>query len=146
MNFIAVLASVAVGVGSFGLGTAMANDEVSPQFFEEVSSLVVRCAVLPVAYSSQGRKISGNLRSTCKDLEVFPNSARFVLNGEVHFAHLFESEFSDGGDLNDLEVTREDGTVIGRKQSVLAYGDVLLALAAPRDDFREEFEPALIAE
>jgi hypothetical protein len=127
-------------------GTSMANED-DPHFLNDVAELMVRCSVLPVAYSLQGRKVSGNLRSICPDeVQAYDNAARFVLNGEVYYAALYESRYSDGGDLNDLQVTRADGTVVAFKESILAYGDVLLALAYPRDDFREEFEPSLIAE
>ncbi len=55
-------------------------------------------------------------------------SATFILNDAVYRVRMEESAFSDGGDLDDLYVDRDDGCQLGRK-NVLAYGNILQALA-----------------
>src|SRR5215218_8596493 len=54
-----------------------ASDE---RFFSDLRALLLRCAVQPYAVSPNGNRVNGNLRSVCKELEIFANAAKFEMN------------------------------------------------------------------
>jgi len=111
---------------------AMAETE----FWNDLHTLVIKCAVRPYDMDA-GRKTSGKLTSVCDDLTVSGDTAYFVLNGQQYKASIRDSENSDGGDFNDIEITSLDGTLREVRICVLSFGDVLLALAGGEDNFQE---------
>jgi hypothetical protein len=117
--------------------------ETSPDW-AVLRSFVQSCAVQPYAVGSRGRKILGSLRSICPELEVEAGKARFVLEGKTYEAHLSESAYSDGGDLNELEVRTPEGTTLLKAAPILAFGDILLALALGDDRFPEIEDDTLL--
>ena len=115
-----------------------------PFSWEQLRAFVQKCAVQPFARGTRGRKVLGTLRSVCPELSVYGAHARFTLHGETFKAEITESPFSDGGDLIDLKITNERGEVLAEAPTVLAYSDVILALALGNDDFAEIEDDTLL--
>lgn len=55
--------------------------------------------------------------------------ATFQLQGKSYDAVLSDSEDSDGGDLNDVIATSEDGACVLELRNVLGFGSLLQALS-----------------
>ena len=119
--------------------------DVQPGFWKDVKAFLKTCAVQPYAFHGDGRRELGVLKSICPEtLQVTPNRARFILAGRVYVAVLTDSVFADEGDLNDLAVRTESGTILAELRSIAAFGDVILALAGGDDDFPLEHDPAVL--
>lgn len=65
------------------------------------------------------------------DSIVFSNarSASFEIQGSSYKVELTDSELSDGGDLNDVLIDRDDGCTF-ELRNIPAFGDLLQALAS----------------
>ncbi|OFZ82163.1 MAG: hypothetical protein A2583_07580 [Bdellovibrionales bacterium RIFOXYD1_FULL_53_11] len=113
----------------------------SQNFKKDVHDFVVRCAVQPYHYGHGGRKIVTPVKSICKELVIADNHARFVIGGAPYSAILFDSEYSDGGDINDLIIRDRSLRIVADWRHIPAFGDVALALAGGTDDFKQVFEP-----
>lgn len=111
--------------------------EVGPWdgFWDEVHDFVKKCAVQPYVEQGEGQKSFLPLKSICKELTVNGSRAKFTLKGHQFRATLFDSEFSDGGDINDVVVKDAAGGIVAERNSVLAFGDVLLGLAGGDNNF-----------
>lgn len=97
--------------------TNNAPSDCAPFLWKEVKNLARYC----LAEEAQGRP--------CAEIHfISARSASFVLNDLVYRVHLKESPESDGGDLNDVFIQRDDGCRLERR-NVLAYGDLIAALA-----------------
>jgi len=123
--------------------------------------LLKRCVVIPTGEVEPGYFQTTNWASTCpRELKVTNSTAWFHLNGTEYQATMTDSLYSDGGDLNDVIVRTLQGTEVGRRENVLAYGDILLALAGGDENFprvtvspelldpalREDLESAILAQ
>jgi len=107
------------------LSSALADDVSShcgPALWKEVKMLAEDCRAQIAAGDE------------CEVLQFFQGDdsttqrAAFRLNGQEYSAELFESQYSDGGDLNDLLIKRDDGCRLERT-SIPAFGDLLKALS-----------------
>lgn len=109
------------------LGSVFAADDFSsdcrPSLWTEVKKLAEDCH----------EQIAAG--DTCERIQFFyqddssnPQSAAFRLNGHEYHAELFESPYSDGGDLNDLRIERDDGCQLERT-AIPAFGNLLKALS-----------------
>jgi hypothetical protein len=117
-------------------------------FLSTAEALVLNCVVQPYALGPDGRKVFGNLRSTCVELKVDERDTadrrvEFSMNDQSYVAFVQESESSDGGDLYDVTVVDERASVVATRKSIAAFGDALLALAGGEKAFRLEYDPAL---
>lgn len=111
---------------SLSAGSALAANDVSshcgPALWLEVKMLAEDCREQIAAGEE------------CEVIQFFQGDsdtaqrAAFRLNGQEYSAELFESQYSDGGDLNDLLIKRDDGCRLERT-SIPAFGDLLKALA-----------------
>lgn len=127
MNFSTTLQSLTVSV-SFALAAfasvapAQAASEsrpgCTPALWSEVKMLARDCA--------HDRKTGRG----CTYIKIYSGgrSAAFYLGDDLYRVRMEESAFSDGGDLDDLYIEREDGCQLTRK-NVPAFGDILAALA-----------------
>jgi hypothetical protein len=130
-------------------GAARADASAQPtaaDFWERTAAFVKSCAVQPYVVGSDGRRSYGNIRSICPELVVRGTVARFVLDGVRYHARISDSELSDGGDLNDIAIRLDGGTLFAERSYVPAFGDVILALAGGDDDFPLEEVASLPAE
>jgi hypothetical protein len=108
--------------------------------------LLKRCVVIPAGEVEPGYFQTTNWASTCpKELKVTNSTAWFHLNGTDYQAFITDSLYSDGGDLNDVIVRTMQGAEVGRRENVLAYSDILLALAGGDENFpRVTVDPKLL--
>lgn len=133
-RFILILLSLQALVGA-SPRTALAE---SLAFWGDVQELLSSCAVQPFIIDETGERTYGAIRSTCPELELTSDGARLRVNGRTYFAHLLESEDSDGGDLAHLLITDRRGRPVAQLENVLAFGDVLYALVGRSISVREE--------
>jgi len=127
MNFSTTLKSLTVSV-SFALAAcafvAPAHAETesrpgcSPALWTEVKMLARDCA----------RDLKTGRGCTYIKVYSTGRSAAFYLGDDLYRVRMEESAYSDGGDLDDLYIEREDGCRLTRK-NVPAFGDILAALA-----------------
>jgi len=103
-------------------------------FWQQTHDFVLKCAVQPFAVRA-GHKVFHPLRSICPNLVVKNGNALFTMNGKSYRATLHESDYSDGGDLNDVVVTSTDGSFSVERTYIPAFNDVILALAGGDDGF-----------
>lgn len=97
--------------------TAYARGYCGPRLWPEVKKLARTC----LATERAGRP--------CRGIRVYGGrSAAFYLGNDLYRVRIEESEFSDGGDLDDVYIVRDDGCQLERR-NVPAFGDVLRALA-----------------
>ena len=116
---VSLLLSITLGLASLGVGvsSAQARENCGPALWKEVKSLARTCVDL----EKSGRG--------CEAIRIFSGrSASFYLGDALYRVRMEESAYSDGGDLDDLYIEREDGCQLERK-NVLAFGDILAALA-----------------
>jgi hypothetical protein len=97
-----------------------------------------------VTRGTHGQKVLGNLRSICPELEVNGAQARFRIQGHAFQAQVQDSTYSDGGDLSDLTIRGARGEILAKAPTVLAYGDVILALALGNPEFVEIEDDTLL--
>lgn len=112
-------------VASAAVNSVRANEDLNsschPALWTEVKKLADNCM-----YQTQaGEKCDAIqfYQGTSSEFRI----ASFRLNGHEYRAELFDSQFSDGGDLNDLIVERDDGCQLERT-AIPAFGDLLGAL------------------
>lgn len=97
--------------------SAFAAEECNPYLWREVRSVARAC---------QRAQRAGH---RCRDFRFFSQSAASFRMGKAEFrVTLFDSAYSDDGDLNDLIIQRNDGCRLERR-NIPAYGDLLDALA-----------------
>jgi hypothetical protein len=116
---VSLLLSLTLGLASLGIGapSAQARENCGPSLWKEVKMLARTCIYL----EKSGRR--------CEAIRVFSGrSASFYLGDALYRVRMEESAYSDGGDLDDLYIERDDGCQLERK-NVLAFGDILAALA-----------------
>lgn len=122
-----------------------ATEKARERFLTKAKQLVLRCAVQPYAYDSNGNKVFSVLRNECPtEIQLKTNWVRFYLNGKTFYATLIDSEHSDGGDLNHLTYLDSSGNVIVQLFDIPAFGDILLAMAAGEDSFRQVYDATVI--
>lgn len=109
----ALLVTAALSAG----GVKAATPVCSKLLWVEVKMLAREC----LAQEKAGR-VCEKIRLSSRD------SAYFVLHRSEFRVTLRESAYSDGGDLNDIAIEREDGCRLMRR-NVPAYGDILQAMA-----------------
>jgi hypothetical protein len=135
-------------IESYEAGIALLDSNqksVMPFTWEQLREFALNCAEQPYAFTNTGKKVVTVLRTTCPDdLKVEGRMARFVLNHEEYVAHVFDSRESDGGDLNDLIIQDRTGSVVAHRQYILAFGDVVLAMAAGDDSFRMVLDDTIL--
>lgn len=109
-----LLALVTMGLGA---SPAQARDYCGPALWNQVKLLARNCS----EKLKHGRG--------CAEIRIYSGrSAAFVIGGAVYRVRMEESAFSDGGDLDDVYIDRDDGCQLERK-NVPAYGDIVAALA-----------------
>lgn len=120
--------SIALGlaIGAVGISGARADEVRSSNvscesgFWREVKMLATECVE---------RRENGE---ECDSIQFLDDrSASFEIEGRVYRAEIFESEFSDGGDLNDVLIDSVDGCRF-ELVNIPAFGDLLEALASVR--------------
>lgn len=85
-----------------------------PTMWNEVKKLAQECGV----------------GADCEDFRLVSEAqATFQLRGKSFDAVLSDSEDSDGGDLNDVTATSEDGVCVLELRNVLGFGSLLQALS-----------------
>ena len=135
-SIVAILVSLAALNASADPQTVRPNP--SSFSWDLTRHLVLNCAVQPVRTREDGRFESLPARSICPaELSVDGNIARFEVQKKSYTAVLTESEDSDGGDLNDLVIMNSKGRTVAREQNILAFGDILVALAGSADELRQ---------
>jgi hypothetical protein len=95
----------------------------------ESQALARQCAFKPIRIDTFGRKVQAPLLSRCPELLVAPREARFAISDGLVVAVLKDSAHSDGGDFNDLRFYDRKGRLLAEVPSVLAFGDILVALS-----------------
>ncbi len=123
---------------------ALETSFIESSFLKQVHAYVKTCAVQPYAYDRGGKKVMGYLRPVCDNLKVQGSIATFVVYGHLYTATVHDSEYSDGGDLNDLVIRNQDGAVVAEVRNILSFGDVLLAMAGGDDNFAMEYDPSVL--
>jgi hypothetical protein len=108
---------------------AQSSTRAQERFWTDVRDLVSRCSVQEIDRDSSGRIASSHLRSSCAELEVRGATATFTIEGETFVASMTESTLSDDGDLWNVYVQDSEGRLVATRTNVLAFGDILLALA-----------------
>jgi hypothetical protein len=133
-----------VAVALFTLSSiAHADSDTAPAgFWEGVTALASQCAVVPYAVVD-GTTYQGVTRSQCADLTLKNNQLDFTVLGQSFIAQVQDSADSDGGDLNDLQITNSQGQVIVQISNILAYGDVIQALVAGKVQLKEVYDPSV---
>ncbi len=106
-------------------------------FWSEVKGLVARCVVQPVSIDENGQKVYAKLASRCHELRVNRTGAKIIIGDKILQAVLTESEQADGGDLDHVSIRDSFGREVASAKNVLAYGDILLALAGGQYSFPE---------
>lgn len=97
--------------------TAHARGYCGPRLWPEVKKLARTCLETERA----GRQ--------CRNIRVYGGrSAAFYLGNDLYRVRMEESEHSDGGDLDDVYIVRDDGCQLERR-NVPAFGNILRALA-----------------
>lgn len=104
-------------IGSVEAASFSQSASCHPVLWKEVKKLAIECA----AQLDAGEK--------CDAIQFFDDrSASFRLQGHEYQVDLIDSRFSDGGDLNDLLIRRDDGCQLERT-TIPAFGDLLKALS-----------------
>ncbi len=122
ISLVQVFGIALLGLASWNSVSASAasfdrSENCRPALWLEVKKLALDCS----GQIEAGEK--------CEAIQFFKGqSASFRLRGHEYVATLTDSAFSDGGDLNDLMIRRDDGCELERT-SVPAFGDLLKALA-----------------
>lgn len=143
MNTKLPVVAVAALLALTSFAQADANKDVTPAgFWAGLDSLASQCAVIPYAIID-GTKVQGVTRSQCANLAVKNNQLDFTVLGQPFTAQVQDSADSDGGDLNDLQVTNAQGEVIVQASNVLAYGDVIQALVGSQVQLKEVYDPSV---
>ncbi|MCM2323122.1 MAG: hypothetical protein NDJ90_07645 [Oligoflexia bacterium] len=133
-----VLAAILTLTAALPPAQAAAAAPPSPEsFWKETRELVLRCAVQPIELRD-GREVAPPMQSTCPEVQLNELGARLELRDGTFFAYLEEARDSDGGDLFHVRVLNESRRVVTVRKNVLAFGDILLALAGSPEGIREE--------
>ena len=106
-------------------------------FWSDMKELVARCVVQPVSVDTNGQKIYAHLESHCRELRVTRTGATIIMKNVPYQAILTVSEDADDGDLDHVSIHDFAGREVASAKNVLAYGDVLLALAGGQYSFPE---------
>jgi hypothetical protein len=139
LSVVAVLAFLTLS----SFAQADADKDLTPAgFWAGLDTLASQCAVVPYAVVD-GTKVRGMARSQCANLSVKNNQLEFTVLGETFTAQVQDSADSDGGDLNDLQVTNAQGEVVVHASNVLAYGDVIQALVGSKVQLKEVYDPSV---
>jgi len=112
-----------------------ARADVSADLFNQVRDLTIKCVVQPVTVDRTGRRVYGQPRSTCIELQAAGPRARLWLGRIQLDAVLTVSEHADGGDLNHLFLYSA-GRPVAQLRDVAAFGNILVALAGGRTEFK----------
>jgi hypothetical protein len=113
--------------------TQLWSFEASPrkELLRDIKVLTKKCTVqiVAVANETQAENFLG-YRSLCGTLNILSAvEAEIFVEGEWLTATVTESGESDGGDLNDLTVTRSNGQIVATKTNIASYNSVIVAMA-----------------
>lgn len=102
-------------------------------FWQKVQILAEKCVIQPYSISISGKKKMHRMVSYGSEIQlVSSDTVKIQLEENVFFAILKPSKdadpFSEGGDINDLEIQNSEGNVLAHYPSILAFGDPLYAL------------------
>jgi hypothetical protein len=103
------------------------------QITDQIREKIIQCAVRPLARKPTGGLIQYPWISQCQEVRVYHNRAQVETRSGIYTIYLYDSEYSDGGDLNDIEILDANGNIVFEATGVLAFGDVLYAVVG--DDF-----------
>jgi hypothetical protein len=115
-----VLFALGLALGASNVGQANEGGrDCAPSAWSEVKKLAEDCLALRESGEECGFIA----------LENDAQSASFEIRGYEYRAEILESVYSDGGDLNDVLMDRDDGCKY-ELRNVPAFGDLLKALAS----------------
>jgi len=115
--------------------SALAGGNLLPR----IAGLISECAVRTYTVKN-GKKVYGNLRPTCDDLQLDSEKKAYIHVGDQWFtATIEDAADSDDGDLNNVYVYDANGSTVAQRREVLAFGDILLALTGGRADVPEVY-------
>lgn len=114
----------------------LGSNSAETELLRDLARLTRRCVVRPFKRDLQGNRVYLPLRSVCEELTVDAKGAQVQHEGRFLRAFLSESEDSDGGDLAHLFVIDAKGEVLAAHRNVVAFDDVLVALAGGFNDFQ----------
>lgn len=119
-------------------GFAQAEEINGTKIFKDLKDLTLRCVVEPYIVNARGEKMTGPLKSICKEIQESRHGGVDVsIRGTVLHAVLVDSENSDGGDLNHLLVVDSRGNVVAEQKEILAFDNIFIALAGGDTNFRQ---------
>jgi len=134
--------SLALGLLSLSSLFAAPASAVERNFaWADLGVYVRHCSIQPFWVAPSGQKVYGNLKSVCAELQTSPRVAKFPFQGVNYTAVLADSRDADEGDLNDLQLFDDHGHLIDHVDGVLAFGDILLALASGHQNIPEVYDP-----
>ena len=135
--FAALAASVFVLNSAYAIPSAnRGNQGNDGELLQDLKNLTQKCVVRPVTVSAAGATVLLPLKSTCQELILVGKmKAAITLENQNFYAEVVESQDSDGGDLDHLVIRNTHGRTIAIRRNVLAFDDVLIALAGGEDEF-----------
>ena len=107
---------------------------VKKELLSDISAETKKCAVQIVSTKDKAKGSVIGFQSVCASLVIVSKSeAQIFIDGEWLFAKITESKESDGGDLDDLSITRSNGTVLAKKSNIAAFDSIVVAMAGGSD-------------
>lgn len=104
--------------------------EGKKELLSDLKEETKKCAVQIVATkpTADNSEVVG-FKSVCTSLVIVSQAeARLYIDGEWVVATIKESTESDGGDLDDLYITNDQGKILATKTNIPAYDSVIVAL------------------
>ncbi len=94
------------------------------------SEVALKCGVQTFRIPPEGNPINFAIVSRCAEMRTSRDRAMFLVDGRRFTVIMKESEFSDGGDIQDvyIQYNSDKNQEVLVAQNVLAFGDPVLAV------------------
>ena len=105
------------------------------ELLQDIKAQTKKCVVQIVSTRNEtdNENVLG-FKSVCKTLKIVSQSQALIfIDGNWLTATITESAESDGGDLDDLEITNAKNETLATKTNIAAYDSVLVAMAGDSD-------------
>lgn len=130
-----VVSGIALSAATPSLASSDDLSGSQKELLREMKELTLRCVVQFYTVDRDGNKVLQAPKSLCDELWSDGRIAFIRLGERKYRAELDESPNADGGDLDDLTIKNNRGQIVAQRFNVLAFDNVLIALAGGTDQF-----------
>ena len=104
------------------------TNSLHAELLQDIKSLVKKCAIMTISHTTDRNLVKG-FESQCSTLILKSDfQAQVFIEDSWYTATIIESQASDDGDLDDLQVTDSSGSIVAIRKNVSAFDNIILAM------------------